>query len=90
MSVLSLYYIIIQFNFLVVHTTSDASLDSKFMTETADLGVAKVQKLPLFVSEFSFESYLRIMNQYLLASSWENVGNLLSNYWVGVETSDYM
>ena len=30
----------------VVHTTSDASLDSKFMTDTADLGVAKVHKLP--------------------------------------------
>lgn len=60
------------------------------MTDTADLGVAKVHKLPLCVSEFSLDSYLRIVNQYLTTCSWGDMGNLLSAHWVGVETTDFM
>ena len=60
------------------------------MTDTADLGVAKVRKLPLLVSEFSLDSYLRIVNQYLTTCSWDDLGDLLSSHWIGVETTDFM
>lgn len=73
-----------------MHTTSDASLDSRFITDTADLGVEKVHKLPLFVSEFSVDTYLRIINQFLANNSWKDLGNLVSSYWAGVETTDFM
>ena len=76
-------------NFLV-HTTSDASLDSRFITDTADLGVEKVHKLPLFVSEFSLDTYLRIAKQYLETNSWEDLGFLVSSHWTGAETTDFM
>ena len=73
-----------------MHTTFDASLDSRFITDTADLGVEKVHKLPLFVSEFSLDTYLRIMKQYLSACNWEDLGSLISSHWVGVEVTDFM
>lgn len=74
----------------LVHTTFDASLDSRFISNTADLGVEKVHKLPLLVSEFSLDTYLRTVNEYLSTFSWADIGHLVSSYWSGVETFDYM
>jgi len=52
--------------------------------------VEKVHKLPLFVSEFSLDTYLRVIKQYLANNSWEDLGSLVSSYWTGVETTDFM
>lgn len=60
------------------------------MADTADLGVEKVFKLPLFVSEFSLDTYLRVVKQYLGLFNLKDLGNLVSSYWIGVETSDFM
>ena len=74
----------------VVHTTSDASLDSRFISDAADFGAQKVHRLPLFVSEFSLDIFLRMSQNYLEHCTWNDLGKLMGTYWQGVETLDYM
>lgn len=90
--VLSISPIVYSFDFclIIVRTTSDASLDSRFLIDAADLGVEKVHKLPLLASEFSLDRYLGLMKEYLGSHSWADLGNLVCTYWAGVETIDFM
>lgn len=75
---------------LLVRSTSEACLDSRFLAESARLGAEKVERLPLSVSDFSAKSFLAIVEQFLASSSLSELGQLVGSYWRGVETPEYM
>lgn len=70
--------------------TADASLDSRFLTASAEIGVQKVHLLPLLVSEFTFDTLCKVFRDYFLDNSWDDFGKLSGCHWAGVETTDFM
>lgn len=48
-----------------VHTTSDSSLDARFISAAAELGAEKIQKLPFGTSTFAITDFVNLMKTAL-------------------------
>ncbi len=46
-----------------VQTTSDSTLDARFMSQVAELGAEKVQKLPFGVSDFGLDEFMQLVRR---------------------------
>lgn len=48
-----------------VHTTSDSTLDARFMSAAAQMGAEKVQKLPFGMTEFGLDDFTTLLKSVL-------------------------
>ena len=75
---------------MLVRTTADACLDSRFIATSADLGAEKVQRLPMSVSDFSPSAFISLLQGFLEKESLAELGVIVNTFRKNVETPDYM
>lgn len=88
-----------------VHTTNEATLDSRFLSAVAELGAEKVQKLPLGLSDFALTDFIALIRTTLSKlepvqmsqqvgdvqhAPWELMGRKASIFWRGVTSCDFL
>lgn len=79
-----------------VHTTADATLDSRLMALTADLGAEKIGKLASGTVDFNANDLCALIRAALTRTAgaggeggdWGAVGQAACRYWRGVQTPD--
>ncbi len=82
-------------HFAKVATTSDATLDSRFIAVSAELGAEKVIKLPQGTNQFSLDWFLNLMNTFFfkyndVQTQLETFNKLVKLNWKGIESMDSM
>lgn len=84
-----------------VHRTSEATLDSRFMTTVADIGMEKVQKLPFGLTDFSLDDFVALFRASMvklqpsqkvgdIADPWDVLGRKASIFWKGCSSCDFL
>lgn len=82
-----------------VQSTAEATLDSRFLSQAAEIGLEKVQKLPFNLHQFAVSDFLGLVRATMTMShsqggasngGWLGVGNLAGYFWRGVSSTDFL
>ena len=81
-----------------VQSTAEATLDSRFLSQAAEIGLEKVQKLPFNLYQFAVGDFVGLVRATMTlgragsgpTSGWEAVGRVAGCFWRGVASMDFV
>jgi len=84
-----------------IHTTNEATLDSRFISSIAELGAEKIEKLPFSATDFTIGDFINLLKSSLkqlepnemaadAPDPWFVIGQKGCIHWMGVSSCDFL